>query len=105
MLRALTNLRHGTMLIRKGDLIRERCFSAETRGVLIAQGRLAPVPWPLRAVVPQFEPYAASLAAHHIETVGELLDAEAEACEDLPLAGLQAAAAELVKPVCNHCGG
>lgn len=105
MLRALTNLRHGTMLIRKGDLIRESVFSAKTRGVLIAQGRLAPVQGPPVAVVPQFEPYAASLAAHHIETVGELLDADAEACEDLPLESLQAAAAELVKPVCNHCGG
>jgi len=105
VLRALTNLRHGTMLIRKGDLIRESVFSAKTRGALIAQGRLAPVQGPPIAVVPQFEPYAASLAAHHIETVGELLDADAEECEDLPLASLQATATELVKPVCKHCGG
>ena len=105
MLRALTNLRRGTMLIRKGDLVRESAFSAQARGVLIAQGRLAPVQGPPIAVVSQFQPYAESLAAHHIETVGELLDADADECDDLPLESLQAQALELVKPVCRHCGG
>ena len=101
MLRALENLNIG---IKKGDVFKSSRLRPEIRDILIVRQKIAPVSAPPITALSEFEEVAETLTASGIETLSDVIEADAvDGIAPDDLAELKSKA-EATLTINNSCG-